>query len=959
MDGRSRRIFVGGVVLLCILPVLFLLVHTFAMHETGYRIQESQIGDLLRQVVSHVEDKGRLAISLAALAGRMVPDRLDLFEELVRTFPGGEHCTGLSVRDLNGGVTLRRLFHPLGEQQIASDTAKDNSARKQPGGLEFVSGTAGTPYVIARTAGESGISLYFSPDVLGLQGGLEGLQEQGIRAILTLENRQILASTFSQRLEGLPVSVLLPLRDSAAGIDDQVVLNAKGRRELVIVTNGARQEGVRMETVWDTIRSIGEPVRLYLLVPHERALLHARPAVRYTMLLHAAVVILSLGAIAVFVSLYKALRRLKDDAAQVPELRQNMTRLKETSLRYSTLFNSMIDGILLLDMHGRILDCNRTFAEMLGYETGELVGTNQRLLTPPRFWQTENEDVFAQISSWGFTKDYEKEFIRKDGSTVPVMINSCLIRESDTKSGSILSTLRDISEQKRALDEINRLNSLLEDIIESSTLCILTLDERMRIRMVNTSAERFFRIERSLVDNQPLFGAIPFFERLRSLFERTISENKPMFQGNETIVFGENDEKHVNITIYPLHSRDSGSVAIHLEDITDHVHLERRLFQSQKMEALGTLASGFAHDFNNLLSGIFSYLTVIRMKTTDEEVLEPLELVYNIARRASTLVKHIVTFSRSSQIRAVHVNICTMVDEVVAMIRESFPKNIALENSVCDKDCWILGDQSQMAQVLLNLCINARDAMPTGGKLAISLERLRISEEDARRFRMLQPGNAVRITVSDTGMGIDPAIADKIFDPFFTTKSDRNGTGMGLFIVYGILRSHHGDIELSSTPGRGTSISIFLPLVEPPGNSLPDLAPAAHVTRSTRREHRGSLVVIDDEEIIGGALREGFGRMGFDVRTALTGEQGLQLCRERMPDLVILDMIMPGLGGEETFDLLRKEFPELRIVIHTGFTQGDVEQRMLDKGALDVLHKPYEMVEVAERVAAWIQDSQT
>jgi CheY-like chemotaxis protein len=376
------------------------------------------------------------------------------------------------------------------------------------------------------------------------------------------------------------------------------------------------------------------------------------------------------------------------------------------------------------------------------------------------------------------------------------------------------------------------------------------------------------------------------------------------------------------------------------------------------MEALGTLASGFAHDFNNLLSGIFSYLTVIRMKTTDEEVLEPIELVYNIARRASTLVKHIVTFSRSSQIRAVHVNICHTVDEIVAMIRESFPKNIELENTVCDRDCWILGDPSQIAQVLLNLCINARDAMPSGGTLTISLERMRISEEDVRRFRMLQAGNTVRITVSDTGMGIDPTIADKIFDPFFTTKSDRNGTGMGLFIVYGILRSHRGDIELTSNPGRGTAISIYLPLTEPPNQAEIALSPVVNNGKQIQREHKGRLIVIDDEEIIGGALREGFGRMGFEVRTAISGEEGLRLCRESLPDLVILDMIMPGLGGEETFDKLKHEFPSLKVVIHTGFTQGDVEQRMLDKGALDVLHKPYEMLEVAERVAEWIRSSE-
>jgi len=960
MDGRSKRIFIRGVIVLSILPVIFLLVHTLAMHETGYRLQERQLKNLVHQISSEVEQRGMTVVSIAGMASRFLPGQEALFEKMIQALPGGQWYGGLALREADGTLLSSRTGTSQVQIRIQADRGRPEFENETNGYLVFSSAACSTPCLVARAMIGQGrwLSLYFSSEVLGLEYSIRRLRSLGIRAVLTLENRQIFASSFQQRLEGLPLSVLLPIREGVDGTDKQDFLPERGRKQLLIVTNGAKQEGINMETVWETIRFPGERLRLYLLTPEERALIDARPSFIYTIFLHAFVVVISLVAIGFFIFLYRRLGRIREDAAQIPELRQNVTRLKETSLRYSTLFNSMIDGILLLDMHGRILDCNRTFAEMLGYETGELIGTNQRLLTPPRFWQTENESVFAQVSSWGFTKDYEKEFIRKDGSTVPVMINSCLIRESDSKNGSILSTLRDISEQKRALDEINRLNLLLEDIIESSTLCILTLDERLRIRMVNSSAERFFRIERAMVMGSPLFESIPFFERLRSLFERTISENKPMFQGNETVVFGENDEKHVNITIYPLHSRESGSVAIHLEDITDHVHLERRLFQSQKMEALGTLASGFAHDFNNLLSGIFSYLTVIKMKTTDEEVLEPLDLVYSIAKRASTLVKHIVTFSRSSQIRAVPVNIGSVIDEVVAMIRESFPKNIDLQTVACDDDCWILGDQSQIAQVLLNLCINARDAMPSGGVLAISLERLRISEEDARRFRLLKPGNTVRVTVSDTGMGIDPAIADKIFDPFFTTKSDRNGTGMGLFIVYGILRSHRGDIELSSTPGKGTSISIFIPLSEPPenGETLPENEACSQKTGNT--ELRGRLVVIDDEEIIGGALREGFSRMGFEVRTALNGAEGLRLCRESRPDMVILDMIMPGLGGEETFDLLKAEYPDLKIVIHTGFTQGDVEQRMLEKGALDVLHKPYEMTEVAQRLAAWIRQGQ-
>ena len=408
----------------------------------------TSLKNLVHQISSEVEQRGMTVVSIAGMASRFLPGQEALFEKMIQALPGGQWYGGLALREADGTLLSSRTGTSQVQIRIQADRGRPEFENETNGYLVFSSAACSTPCLVARAMIGQGrwLSLYFSSEVLGLEYSIRRLRSLGIRAVLTLENRQIFASSFQQRLEGLPLSVLLPIREGVDGTDKQDFLPERGRKQLLIVTNGAKQEGINMETVWETIRFPGERLRLYLLTPEERALIDARPSFIYTIFLHAFVVVISLVAIGFFIFLYRRLGRIREDAAQIPELRQNVTRLKETSLRYSTLFNSMIDGILLLDMHGRILDCNRTFAEMLGYETGELIGTNQRLLTPPRFWQTENESVFAQISSWGFTKDYEKEFIRKDGSTVPVMINSCLIG-SQYKNGSILSTLRDISER--------------------------------------------------------------------------------------------------------------------------------------------------------------------------------------------------------------------------------------------------------------------------------------------------------------------------------------------------------------------------------------------------------------------------------------------------------------------------------------------------------------------------------
>lgn len=651
------------------------------------------------------------------------------------------------------------------------------------------------------------------------------------------------------------------------------------------------------------------------------------------------------------ISSHKKTNRLLD--SKLLNLQEDLLELRRTHARYNTLLNSMMVGIVMSNSEGRIIDCNQTFAEMLGYEMQELLGVNQKNLTPPKYWHEESGSIQKQLIRWGFTRDYEKEFIRKDGSLVPVLMNTTLVHDEEVQGTIMLSTLQDISAKKRADREIEKLHTHLEDIIESSPSAIITLDEQHKITSMNAAAERFFSVKRDELQRRQLQDAIPFFKKYEEEISRTIEDKRNITLSAESFSVGEDEVKYTNITLYPLHEEESGTIAIHLEDISEQMRLERQLYQSQKMEAMGTLASGFAHDFNNLLSGIYSYLSVLKMRLEDKESLQTVQTIHSIAQRASSLVKHILTFSRSSEVAAEPVNLKEICLEVEEIVSRSVDKNIRIENSILEEDCYILGDSSQISQVMMNLCINARDAITDGGTIDISLEKVTVTENDLHRLHMLKPGKMARISVSDTGKGISSQIVDRIFDPFFTTKSKGKGTGLGLSIVYGILRSHNGDIEVNSIPGKGTTFNIYLPLADP-ANLPATSKPTSEDNQQQKLEGKGTVLIIDDEEVICNAIREGFNRIGFNVLTANSGEDGIEIYKNQQVDLVLLDMIMPGMTGEETYRKLKEIDPAVKVVVQTGYTQPDSEQRMRQNGVLAVYHKPFDIIDVARDVSGYI-----
>lgn len=384
-----------------------------------------------------------------------------------------------------------------------------------------------------------------------------------------------------------------------------------------------------------------------------------------------------------------------------------------------------------------------------------------------------------------------------------------------------------------------------------------------------------------------------------------------------------------------------------LRDITDRKRLEEQLLRSQRMEAVGTLASGVAHDFNNLLTGVLGFASLAKtLVQPEDELYEHLDMIERSALRASELTRQILTFARGSRRQTHAVKINDVVEETLELVRRGAGAEITVEKRLTTPLPVIEGDPAQIQQALLNLCLNGCEAMPQGGTLTIETRYEFIEDPYVHRLPDARPGPYIVVSVSDTGVGMDQATQARIFDPFFTTKEPGKGTGLGLAMVYGIVRNHDGFINVYSERGHGSTFRIYLPArpwSEPENISTQ----AISVQGGTE-----TLLVIDDEEPVRRLAQRIFRTLGYRVFDAEDGQRGLEIFRHHKDeiDLVILDLTMPRLGGLETYRALKAEKPQLKVILSSGYTQEGKADIIMREGASAFVQKPYQMQELAMTV---------
>lgn len=381
------------------------------------------------------------------------------------------------------------------------------------------------------------------------------------------------------------------------------------------------------------------------------------------------------------------------------------------------------------------------------------------------------------------------------------------------------------------------------------------------------------------------------------------------------------------------------------EDITQRRRLEEDLRQSQKMESLGTLAGGIAHDFNNILAVINGYAELSSMHPDDPNLFQKgLREIKRATQRAIGLVRQILAFSRKAPVHFAPVDLNQLLRELVALLSETFPRNVVFKLELSEGLPTLLADQNQLQQVILNLCVNARDAMAQGGTITLVtglVPGASLTQTDAVREKKY-----VRLEVSDTGCGIPPEVKARIFEPFFTTKKGSEGTGLGLAVVYGIVCSHHGFIEVDSSPGLGSTFRVLLPAEV---STAQPVAPSEPGSFPTGTEN---LMIVDDEDAIRHILRTALTRKGYSVISASNGLEAIEMLANpaHKIDAVLLDINMPGASGVDVVRAIRSHRPGLPVLILSGHISAETRNVLEHLGQTDFVSKPYNLDNLGRRI---------
>jgi len=507
--------------------------------------------------------------------------------------------------------------------------------------------------------------------------------------------------------------------------------------------------------------------------------------------------------------------------------------------------------------------------------------------------------------------------------------------------------------QEALLESEERLDITLHSIGEG----VMATDINGRVTLVNPVAERLtgYGLDESL--GEPVGRVFRILDSISQLpIENPVDA---ILEGNAMtgrvsggiLVARDGAERQIACSAAPILNRSGESVGVVLvfRDVTERYRLEDQLRQSQKMEAIGQLAGGIAHDFNNLLGGIIGYADMLEARLRPDEKLHGFaQAVLDTAERASDLTKKLLAFSRKGKKRSEPVDVHRLIGEVISILQRTIDRRIVINQRLEALPSETSGDPSLLESALLNLAVNARDAMPEGGELLFTTSTVTL-DEGACRARGLDvvPGAYIELAVKDTGIGMDRQTRNHVFEPFFTTKGAGEGTGLGLSAVFGTVKEHQGAISVVSEPGKGSAFTILLP-VNPVGLKSDDAARADAIVYG-----RGRILVIDDEEVIRSLAHNMLIHMGYEVLLAQDGPEGIEIFQRNAPniDLVVLDMVMPKLGGEEVLRAIKGIDPAAKVLISSGYSFGVRVDGLMAQGAAGFLQKPFTSAELSQHVA--------
>jgi two-component system, cell cycle sensor histidine kinase and response regulator CckA len=629
--------------------------------------------------------------------------------------------------------------------------------------------------------------------------------------------------------------------------------------------------------------------------------------------------------------------------SDVTERKQAEEALKESEEWYRSIVEDSFDGIFV-QKGPKIVYANTVLYKMLGYSARELEGMDHWLIYQADDQQAVRERAMARMRGEIFSHQYDVKLQRKDGSHFDGEINARAVTVKGEPGVRVW--VRDVSKRKR-LEEVQR---RLATAIEQSADAIVITDTQGNVEYVNPAHERITGYTR-----EEVLGSLALVFKERDLNPEPRQESFDSLAGGSgwsgrTIGRRKDGTLYnTDVSISPV--RDPrGKIAnfVGLErDVTQEIQLQNQLFQSQKMEAVGTLAGGIAHDFNNLLTVVqgFSELLLAEKDQKHPEYAD-LKKIFHAAQSGAELVKRLLMFSRKSEPKPVPMKLNKQIVQVEKLLRHTIPKMIDIRLDLSSDLPDVNADPSQIEQVLMNLAVNARDAMPDKGKLTVRTDIVTLDEEYCGLHIEANPGEYVVLEVSDTGHGMDKETVEHIFDPFFTTKEMGRGTGLGLAMVYGIVTQHNGHITVYSEVGKGTTFRVYLPAIE--GEVETDV----ETTRIMPAFGTETVLLVDDEEFVRELGARILTKHGYTVLQAVNGKEGLDLFKKERSQvsLVILDLIMPEMGGTECLKELLKINPNVKVLVASGYSADASVKETIQMGAKGFVTKPFRFKELLQTV---------
>lgn len=657
-------------------------------------------------------------------------------------------------------------------------------------------------------------------------------------------------------------------------------------------------------------------------------------------------------------------------ALDITERKQTEIELQKKEEIYKTLVTNANDAIYLITNNSFIY-VNPKFEEITGYKQDEICNENfhfTKLLTPASRIIVEERRLARQRGE-SIPSKYEFQIVTKTGQIKHVETNTVLV-SNNSANLQILGIMRDVTEKAMANALQQKLQMQLEiffrtsmdgcffmmipegmefewnDSVDKDTVLDFVF-HNMRITMVNKAmleqygakdeSELIGLSTKDVYSHDAEYGKRVLREFLDKGYLRTVTHER-RFNGQDLWIDGQ------YVVMYDENGKFFGYFGVQ-RDITETIReqeekekLEKMLMQSQKMEALGTLSGGIAHDINNILGIIIGAVELAKLKTINKEIDHYLDMISSSADRAVNVVKQLLFFTRAKDINLKVVSPKKLIKDIQNILIYTLPKNINIQVEINTNDETTINcDESLLQQTLVNIAINARDAMPGGGILTFSVDEL-TCDETKHKLGISANSKFLMINISDTGHGIDEATQRRIFDPFFTTKEQGKGTGLGLSIVYRIIKQHNGYIDVSSQIGKGTTFSVYLPIIE----ELPAEEPPR--PQSKKDEGHRTILVIDDEDMLRSLLTEMLTDSGYKVHVAANGLEAIEIYQKQKNeiDLVISDIGMPKMGGEETFKQLKLMKRDVKLIFISGFLEIEKKIELENLGICGFVQKPFQ-----------------